>query len=105
MNKIEWNEKRRHQRQELRNKLFEILGSTECVRCGFGEPRIGLQFDHRWGGGKIETDLKRRKDVEFLRYYINRPEEAKRELQVLCANCNAIKRHEQYKAPIRGLLI
>jgi hypothetical protein len=97
--------KRRQQRQGLRNKLFEILGSTEYVRCGFGEPRICLQFDHRWGGGKIEINLKRWKDVKFFRYYINCPDKAKGELQVLCANCNAIKRHEQYKAPIRGLLI
>jgi hypothetical protein len=105
LNKDSWNEKRRQQRQELRLMLSNVLGSYACERCGFHEPAICLQFDHKHGGGERDRKLKRLKDVEFLRYYVKHPAEAKRDLQVLCANCNAIKRHEQYKAPIGGLAI
>ena len=73
-------------------KLFEILGS-QCVRCGFDDKRA-LQFDHIEGGGSQERkEFKGKK--ETYRHYASNPELAKQKLQVLCANCNWIKRAEK----------
>jgi len=75
-----------------RDKLFEILGGAFCSRCGFKDKRA-LQLDHVKGGGKKELrDL--RGNSNMTSYYIRNPELAKQTLQVLCANCNWIKREE-----------
>ena len=73
------------------DKLFSILGGKICVHCGFKDKRA-LCFDHKNGGG--------RKDVEksgghrmMVTKYVNDPELAKKDLQVLCHNCNWIKKH------------
>ena len=74
-----------------REKLFDILGHI-CNNCGFSDKRA-LQFDHINGGGT--QDLKKFKHHrDMIRFYINDPLSAKRNLQVLCANCNWIKRRE-----------
>jgi len=78
-------------RDKLRISVFEILGD-ECIRCGFSDKRA-LQFDHKDGLGN--QDLKKHGgSLNMYLYYKLNPEEAKKELQVLCANCNWIKRHE-----------
>jgi len=83
-------------------RLLELLGN-KCVRCGFSDSstmvswgsalgRWALQIDHISGGGRKELG----KDNEAMyRYYLSKPDEAKLKLQVLCANCNIIKRHVQ----------
>ena len=78
-------------RTNLREKLFNILGHI-CIRWGFSDKRA-LQFDHKNGGG-IKDVKKFNGNYEMYRYYKNNPEIAKKELQVLCANCNWIKRAE-----------
>jgi hypothetical protein len=78
--------------QRTRNKLFVILGE-QCIRCGFSDKRA-LQFDHINGDGAKERKLKSAKTYVIYKYYILHPEEAKERLQVLCANCNSIKRIE-----------
>ena len=81
--------KLRYRKSKL--KLFEILGS-ECVRCGFLDERA-LQFDHINGGGSKERkEFKGKKEI--YEYYAKNPKLAKKTLQVLCANCNWIKRFE-----------
>lgn len=72
----------------LRAKVFKKLGN-KCVKCGFTDKRA-LQIDHIFGGGykenrghSVSTNLKR-----VLRY-------GKKRYQILCANCNWIKRHER----------
>ena len=72
-------------------KLFFILGS-QCVRCGFLDKRA-LQFDHIHGGGSKERKKFKGKK-ETYEYYAKNPELAIKTLQVLCANCNWIKRFE-----------
>lgn len=73
-------------------ELMNILGGPTCNRCGFTDIRA-LQFDHIKGNGK--RDYKRvGKGITFTIYYRSRPKEAQETLQVLCANCNWIKRHE-----------
>lgn len=93
--------KRRRYIQRMR--MFNLLG-YKCIKCGFSDIRA-LQFDHINSDGSIER--KELKANKFLRYYINHPQEAKEKLQVLCANCNHIKRIEknEHRKPIYQNLI
>lgn len=66
-----------------RSKAIEILGN-KCVWCGFNDVRA-LQIDHMWGGG-----CKEQHRVSVTRI-LNGDHD---DLQLLCANCNWIKRVE-----------
>ena len=82
-------ESARRQHKAYRDFLFDLLG-RECKNCGLNDIRI-LHFDHINNDGY--EDRKRLKGVnQFLRYYNRHPEEAKQKLQILCANCNWMKR-------------
>ena len=72
--------------QKLRLKAIEVLGG-KCVKCGFSDIRA-LQIDHIHGGGSQE--VKRLGTVSMLKKVINEPSG----YQLLCANCNWIKRVE-----------
>jgi len=75
----------------VKERLFQILGGAKCIRCGFSDKRA-LQFDHINGGG-TQDKLKHAGHLDRMRrYYLKHPEEARKNLQVLCANCNWIKR-------------
>lgn len=80
-----------------RADMFARLGGAICVQCGFSDVRA-LQFDHIDGGGRQHRlslpsgtayyrALKGMSDVDLRRMF-----------QVLCANCNAIKREEREEA-------
>jgi len=72
----------------LKVKVIEKLGG-KCVRCGFSDPRT-LQIDHVHGGGVKEIKmLKNRRN--FLKKVLADKEG---NYQMLCANCNAIKKVE-----------
>lgn len=51
-----------------------------------------LQLDHKNGGGRKEMIAIGVQ--QMYRQYLLKPELAKEKLQVLCANCNSIKRFE-----------
>lgn len=76
---------------KYRESLFQFLGSS-CVICGFSDKRA-LEFDHINGGGSAQRKILKN-NTGIHRYYAKRAELAKKELQVLCANCNRIKRSE-----------
>lgn len=85
--------------KKLRSKLFIIIGAKctckgiNCYHvgpCGITDLRC-IQADHIKGGGRKDR-IKHKNIVTLYRYYINHPEEAKKELQPLCANCNWVKR-------------
>jgi hypothetical protein len=65
---------------------IEFLGG-KCARCGFGDLRA-LQIDHVNGGGNIE-----RKSIGLKKTY-ERAVTGASGYQLLCANCNMIKRIE-----------
>lgn len=75
-----------------RNAVVEALGA-KCVVCGFDDVRA-LQIDHIEGGGSKE-----RKERSFngqfnnhvLKSFLNKEDK----YQLLCANCNWIKRREK----------
>lgn len=74
-------------RKEVRDKIFVLLGHS-CTRCGFDDKRA-LQVDHIAGGGNAEKrKLKGNGMVD--RRVLQHPED----YQILCANCNWIKRAE-----------
>ena len=80
--------------REAKLKIFELLGGAKCVRCGFADVRA-LQLDHINGGGSKERKVYGNGSTRnLMHYYANNPEISKRSLQVLCANCNWIKRVE-----------
>ena len=79
---------------EFRGVLFEKLGGARCVRCGFANVRA-LQLDHVDGGGNQH----RKALASGTAYYRALSKMSATELvatfQVLCANCNVIKREER----------
>jgi len=78
----------------IKNKnaeLRQILGQPVCINCGFGDSRA-LQFDHINGNGNKDRKRFAKGGTNKLMYYILHPDEAREKLQVLCANCNWIKR-------------
>jgi hypothetical protein len=80
-------------REYWRDELINVLEGYICKKCGYKISKIPLQIDHIKGKGRRE----RRKNSDTSRYYKKyalEPERARRELQVLCANCNQIKKFE-----------
>ena len=69
----------------LKEELYSVFGN-KCVKCGFGDKRA-LQLDHIEGGGTQERRTKTATQV--WRNAINHPQH----YQMLCANCNSIKRY------------
>ena len=73
-----------------KSAILELLGK-KCVRCGFEDDRA-LQIDHVNGGG-----VKEKKKMTGGTYYVfvvKRILAGSKKYQVLCANCNWIKRFE-----------
>jgi hypothetical protein len=68
---------------------INVLGG-KCSRCGFSDIRA-LQIDHVNGGGQKEI-----KKIGSYKMYQNiiENEDVRKNYQILCANCNWIKRYE-----------
>lgn len=77
--------------------LLEAFPSLECFRCGFTDWRA-LQIDHLNGGGHKERTASKNSQKVLLSNILNNPEK----YQLLCANCNWIKRYENKEATGRG---
>jgi hypothetical protein len=78
-------------RAKLRQQIVAALGG-KCQRCGFDDWRA-LQVDHINGGGTRH----RGSYVSMHRYYkdiLASAQAQSGEYQLLCANCNQIKRYE-----------
>ena len=77
--------------REIRNAALEGLGG-KCVKCGFSDKRA-LQVDHIDGNG-----CKERREKKFNGYAYKAILESflrgENRYQLLCANCNWIKRVE-----------
>lgn len=100
--RAEW---QRNYNVRIREKIFALLGH-ECKKCGFDDKRA-LQIDHVKGGG-----IKEIKKVGRNGYYLFVLRSIKlnpNKYQVLCANCNWIKRVENNEtntiSPERKVLI
>ena len=73
--------------EKLKNDVMDVLGG-KCVRCGFLDRRA-LQVDHINGGGRAEY-LKTGSRNVYKKIRDGHTEG----YQLLCSNCNWIKRHE-----------
>lgn len=72
--------------KNTRRALITLLGG-KCKQCGFTDIRA-LQIDHVNGGGAKE----KRMTKNFYNYMLNKAINGSKDYQVLCANCNWIKR-------------
>jgi hypothetical protein len=74
--------------RKIKKKLFDRMGG-QCIKCGFSDYRV-LQVDHINGRGK-----KDRLGTHQLYLHILKDNLWKEKYQLLCANCNQIKRWEK----------
>ena len=79
-----------NRRRKTRLELMQILGPLKCVNCGFNRIEA-LQIDHIDGFGYQERRIFFKTSFKLYRFYLCNPELAKKNLQILCANCNIIK--------------
>lgn len=84
----QWNRKRRQ-------KFLQDMGG-KCVRCGFDDWRA-LQVDHIDSDGAEERAEKgfRHDSNKWYAHVLAHPER----YQLLCANCNTIKKYESDEMP------
>lgn len=75
--------------KDLRIAIIDRLG-RKCVKCGFSDIRA-LQIDHKEGGGKKEINSFKGNYRNYYRMILGTNLER---FQILCANCNWIKRYE-----------
>lgn len=81
---------RRNHVNMIRLEIVQLLGGV-CKKCGFSDARA-LQIDHIQGGGNAERrDCPR---YPFLNKVLASIANGENLYQLLCANCNWIKRME-----------
>lgn len=88
---------------EAKYTLCDILGSRVCVMCGYSDIRA-IHFDHIDGKGhKSRNEMFGRRIMSLyeLRRIVKNPVIARKTFQVLCSNCNWIKRWEKFEC-VRG---
>lgn len=73
-----------------RQKVVDLLGG-KCKRCGFTDGRA-LQIDHINGGGYQE--IKKNSAKRRYKLVLESVQRKENKYQLLCANCNWIKRYE-----------
>lgn len=84
--------KRRERAARYKDQVYKLLGYI-CSHCGFSDVRA-LQVDHIKGGGN-EARKKAGTNESCTMYMgILKHPSPTDEFQILCANCNWIKRHE-----------
>ena len=93
--------------RKLRLTLIALLGdrcsNSHCLVPGGCNDIRCLQIDHINGGGykqlKILGNLH-----NIIVYYMKHQQEAKQDLQILCANCNWIKRytHNEFRSRLHN---
>lgn len=78
-----------------RADLMSFFGG-KCVICGFDDFRA-LHLDHIHGGGNQIRKKGGHGLLDKWRMTRDNPEEARATFQLLCANCNNIKRFDDYE--------
>jgi hypothetical protein len=93
----DWIYRQRHPEAQFEHVIkLEVFthysdGKPKCKRCGFDDIRA-LTLDHINGDGYIQRKELKRKGSSF--YFWARENGYPHDLQVLCHNCQWIKRHE-----------
>jgi len=81
----------------LKEKLFEILGGKTCSSCGFKDERA-LGFNHVNDEDAFDS-IRRGGFASSWGKYISEPELAKKDLRVLCLNCNEVRQPQAKTKP------
>jgi hypothetical protein len=89
--KTKANEYQNRHSLKLKTEIFELLGN-KCVRCGFTDIRA-LQIDHIHGKGKQEINSFHNQR-QYYKFVLSQIKSGSKNYQILCANCNWIKRRE-----------
>ena len=84
-------------RNKLKARVFELLGDR-CASCGFSDQRA-LQIDHVNGDGYQDRLIRKMWSLKLYRAIV-KGQVALSDYQVLCANCNWIKRSKN--GEVRG---
>lgn len=92
----------KNSKQNRKLKLIQIIGGNHCScdgsNCWHNGPCIVndtrcLQIDHKNGGGVKQIRVTFGENLgSMYSHYLKNEDKAKKELQVLCANCNWVKR-------------
>lgn len=80
--------------KKLRNEILMLLGN-KCVRCGF-DNKWALDIDHVNGQGTKERKSFKH-SLSYLLHILKELKSGSHEYQILCANCNRIKKHENHE--------
>ena len=78
--------------KKLRSEVFAAFGN-KCSKCGFSDPRA-LQIDHINGCGMKEMRKIGSNRPKFYRKVLESISRNEQKYQLLCSNCNWIKRME-----------
>jgi len=76
---------------KIRTEIHTLLGSR-CSKCGFSDDRA-LQIDHVKGNG-YEERHKFHSFYSYQKHILSEIKASSKDYQLLCANCNWIKRWE-----------
>lgn len=99
-NRADRMEQNKEYQRKVRRLAIEALGG-KCVKCKFDDFRA-LQIDHISGGG---TKDKKTITRNYHKAVIDSFLEKENKYQLLCANCNWIKRCENNELPKRKRII
>jgi exonuclease VII large subunit len=80
-------------RDRIRQAVIALFGG-KCARCGFSDWRA-LQVDHINGGGTKERKSLQNNQALYKAMLAADPADINSKYQLLCANCNQIKRYEE----------
>lgn len=88
--------KKRNERYAVRKKQIIAFLGDKCKHCGIKDIRV-LQIDHINGGGQRE--IRQNKNLGTLNHYYRQMtangDAFLKKYQLLCANCNWIKRFDK----------
>lgn len=91
------NSHRRIYVDSVRLKCLDVLG-RKCIRCGYDSDVRALQIDHINSDGRLDRKGPGKKSGGSYYHHIFKNLDSGR-YQVLCANCNVIKRAEAQECP------
>jgi hypothetical protein len=88
-------ERMREYRIKLRKEIINLFGN-KCCKCGFDDFRA-LQIDHVNGGGCRQSrelfGCSHTGSVAYYKHILDSIKSSSKDYQILCANCNTIKRY------------
>jgi len=90
---------------KIRMKIIESLGkkcsNPKCLVPGRCTDLRCLQIDHKNGLGSLERKTKRKSVFLYYKYILKEIEKGSKNYQILCANCNWIKKCERKETGFR----